>query len=63
MNPRDTIRIYATIGDMKQVDYTNALAISALVRLLVEKGVFTDDEFKETAKDLDEMPIYARAHS
>lgn len=53
MTARETIDLFARIADMKDVDYRNTLAISALIELLIEKGLFTREEFQATATRLD----------
>jgi hypothetical protein len=53
MKARETIALYATLADMKEVDYKNALAIDALIDLLIEKGVITREEMVARARRLD----------
>lgn len=53
MTTRQTIDLYATLADMKEVDYKNTLAVTALIELLVAKGVFTREEIAATAQRLD----------
>lgn len=53
MKAKDLLHIYASIGDMKLVDYKNTLAVAALIRLLETKGVFSEEEFRQTAQQLD----------
>ncbi|SHK37723.1 hypothetical protein [Paramaledivibacter caminithermalis] len=55
MNSFDKIDIYAKIGDLKDIDYRNTLAIATLVELLVEKGIITRQEFSHKAYILDNM--------
>ncbi|WP_432662143.1 hypothetical protein R9X47_16410 [Wukongibacter baidiensis] len=55
MNSFNKIDIYAKIGDLKEIDYRNTLAIASLIELLVEKGVFTRNEFARKAYVLDNM--------
>lgn len=51
----DKIDIYAKIGDLKEIDYRNTLAIATLIELLVEKDIITRDEFARKAYALDNM--------
>lgn len=51
----DKIDIYAKIGDLKEIDYRNTLAIATLIELLVEKNIITRDEFARKAYALDNM--------
>lgn len=55
MSNFDKIDIYAKIGDLKDIDYRNTLAIATLIELLVEKGVITRQEFSRKAYALDNM--------
>ncbi len=49
------IDIYAKIGDMKEVDYRNTLAIATLIELLIDKGIITRQEFARKSYYLDNM--------
>ncbi|MFZ5824193.1 MAG: hypothetical protein ACOY94_07695 [Bacillota bacterium] len=53
MKARETINLYATLADMKDVDYKNTLAITALIDLLIEKGLITREEMAARAQRLD----------
>ncbi len=53
MTARETILLHATIADMKETDYKNTLAITALIDLLVEKGVITAVDLANRARKLD----------
>ncbi|BAD41914.1 hypothetical protein [Symbiobacterium thermophilum] len=53
MKARDTIDLYATLADMKAVDYRSVLALTALIDLLVAKGIITREEMAERASQLD----------
>lgn len=55
MNSFNKIDIYAKIGDLKEIDYRNTLAIATLIELLVEKGLITRNEFACKAYVLDNM--------
>lgn len=50
---RETIDLFATLADMKDVDYKVTLAITALIDLLVEKGVISREEMAARAQRLD----------
>lgn len=45
--------MYATIADLKEVAYKNTLGLTALIDLLVEKGVITKEEIARKAQLLD----------
>lgn len=53
MKARETIALYATLADLKDVDYKNTLAITTLIDLLIEKGIITRDELAARAQQLD----------
>lgn len=53
MNAKETINLFATLGDMKDVAYKNTLAITTLIELLVEKGILTREEIAGRARKLD----------
>lgn len=53
MTARETIKLFATIGDMKDVAYKNTLGLTALIDLLVEKGIITKAELAARAQLLD----------
>jgi hypothetical protein len=51
------IDVYAQLGDLKEVDYRNTLAIATLIEILQEKGLITRREFSQMAQHLDTMTI------
>ena len=51
------IDVLAQLGDLKEVDYRNTLAIASLIELLVEKGVLTIDDISNKSKMLDSMSV------
>ncbi|MFO7275157.1 MAG: hypothetical protein LOD90_07375 [Symbiobacteriaceae bacterium] len=53
MKAREAIDLYATLADMKAVDYRSVLALTALIDLLVDKGIITREEMAERARRLD----------
>lgn len=53
MTARQTIDLYASLADMKDVMYKNTLGLTALIDLLVEKGVITKEEIAAHAQKLD----------
>ncbi|MDR3560147.1 MAG: hypothetical protein P4N59_01710 [Negativicutes bacterium] len=64
---RNLLELAAQIGDLKDVDYKNTLAIAALIELLINKGLFTREEFTAQAVKLDraslaEILLSRRAH-
>lgn len=55
MNGFDKIDIYAKIGDLKEIDYRNTLAIATIIELLIENGIITRQDFARKAYILDNM--------
>jgi hypothetical protein len=51
------IDIIGQLADLKEIDYRNTLAISALIELLIEKGFFTRQEFARKAADLENATV------
>ena len=51
------IDLYAQIGDLKEVDYRNTLAIATIIEILIDKGVIQRKEFSQMAQKLDQMTI------
>lgn len=51
------IDIIAQLGDLKNIDYKNTLAIATLIELLVENGLITRQEFARKAQQLDHMSL------
>jgi hypothetical protein len=49
----NTIDIVGQLADMKNVDYKNTLAIAVLIELLVEKGLFTRQDFARKAAEME----------
>jgi hypothetical protein len=47
------VQLFAALADMKEVDYKNALAISSLIDLLIQKGIITRDEIAGQMLHLD----------
>ena len=50
------------IADLKEADCRQSLALEAIVELLVEKGVFTREEFVRKARALDLIAELACRH-
>lgn len=52
-NHLDTIDLIGKLADLKDGHYQNSLLLSALIELLVDKGVFTAAELAVKAQSLD----------
>lgn len=55
VSAQDKINLYAHLSDLKEVDYRNALGLTALIELLIEKGVISKSELASKAQALDEQ--------
>ncbi|HOC08602.1 MAG TPA: hypothetical protein PKN88_03670 [Bacillota bacterium] len=49
------IDMVSQLGDMKEIDYRNTLAIASVIELLIDKGILDRGEIARKAKLLDEM--------
>lgn len=49
--PKD-VDIIAQIADMKEIDYQNILALTALVEILIDKGIITQQEIADKMSKL-----------
>ncbi len=52
-----TIDFVSQLGDLKEIDYRNTLAIATLIELLAEKGIITHQEFSGKSYHLDNMSL------
>jgi len=54
------VNILAQLADMKEIDYKNMLIITALIELLIEKGVMSRQEILMKAQALDaDMSLFS----
>ncbi len=51
------IDMVGQIGDLKEIDYRNTLAIATLIEILIEKNIITRQEFARKSYYLDNMSI------
>jgi hypothetical protein len=49
----EKLEIMGQIADLKDIDYRNTLAISVLIELLIEQGLFTRKQFAQKARELE----------
>ncbi len=54
----EKLDIIAQISDLKELDYQNTLAVATLIELLIEKKIFTKQEFAKKAYDLDQLSFH-----
>ncbi|WP_371372055.1 hypothetical protein [Sporomusa aerivorans] len=45
------------LANLKDVDYKNTLAVTALLELLIEKGLFTRQEFAQKTQELESASL------
>lgn len=53
----NSIDIVAQIGEMKDTDYRNTLAIASLIEVLIEKGIIDRNDIAIKARQIDSMSI------
>lgn len=51
------INIIAQLGDMKDTNYRNTLAIASIIEILIEKGIIKRNDIAVKARQLDSMSI------
>ncbi|MDI9476363.1 MAG: hypothetical protein ACOX0L_08720 [Natronincolaceae bacterium] len=51
------IDLMGQLGDLKEIDYRNTLAIATLIEILTEKGIITRQEFSKKSYYLDNMSL------
>ena len=51
------INIIGQIADLKDTDYKNTLAITALIEIFIEKGLFTREDFSHQAQILENSTL------
>lgn len=51
------IDLMGQLGDLKEIDYRNTLAIATLIEILAEKGIITRQEFSIKSYYLDNMSL------
>ncbi len=49
----NSIHVIGQLADLKDTDYKNTLAITVLIDLLIDKKIFTREEFARKARELD----------
>ena len=53
----NSIDLISQLGDLKEIDYRNTLAIATLIELLIEKGIITLQQFSGKSHYLDNMSL------
>lgn len=62
-NAWDQVNLAAQIADLKDSQYTNTLALSALIEILIEKGVLSPDDFHLRTAQLEKEDLRTALHS
>jgi hypothetical protein len=47
--------IIAQIGDLKEVEYRNVLAVTSIIEILLEKNIITKEDISKKAEELDKL--------
>lgn len=53
----NTIDIIGQFADLKDTDYKNTLAITVLIDLFIEKGLFTREDFAKKSWELEQSTM------
>ncbi|HHY81297.1 MAG TPA: hypothetical protein GX505_01280 [Clostridiales bacterium] len=47
--------VLAQIGDIKEIEYRNTLAITSIIEVLLEKNIISREDISKKAEELDKM--------
>lgn len=51
------LEIISQLGDIKEVEYRNTLAITSIIELLLERNIISKEDIAKKAKELDELAL------
>jgi hypothetical protein len=51
------INIIGQIADLKDTEYKNTLALTTLIEIFIEKGLFTREDFSQQAQVLEKLTV------
>jgi hypothetical protein len=51
----DEVNLIGKLAELKEDHYKNTLALTAIIELLVEKGILTPQEIQQKAAELDAL--------
>jgi len=51
------IDVIGQLADLKDTDYKNTLAISVLIELFIDKGLFTRDDFTKKTREVEKSTL------
>jgi hypothetical protein len=49
------LEIIAQIGDIKEIEYRNTLALTSIIELLLEKNIISREDISRKAEELDRL--------
>jgi hypothetical protein len=49
------LEIMAQIGDIKEIEYRNTLALTSIIELLLEKNIISREDISKKAEELDRL--------
>lgn len=53
----NSIDLVGQIADLKDTDYKNTLAVAVLIELLIDKGIFSRQEFAQKAREIEQATL------
>lgn len=56
-SPMDHVNLIGKLADLKEQHYQNTVTLTAILELLIEKGILTEQEFLAKADEPDVRPI------
>lgn len=51
----DEVHLIAKLADLKESHYSHSIVLSALIELLIHKGIITAAELQSKTKEVDDM--------
>ncbi|HZK34290.1 MAG TPA: hypothetical protein VFD33_03135 [Bacillota bacterium] len=51
------LEIISQLGDIKEVEYRNTLAITSIIELLLERNIISKEDIAKKAEELDELAL------
>lgn len=58
----EEINLIGKLADLKDSHYSHSVTLSALIELLIDKGVFTAQELDHKSKEIDALLTPSPAH-
>jgi hypothetical protein len=57
LSPMDQVNLIGKLADLKDRNYENTLALTVLIELLIEKKLFSRQEFAQKSEELDRLTL------